>query len=142
MDKNMKNSMIILSALLLSSCGLLTGTHQKIFFDSTYDGADIHYRGKYLCTTPCEAKVRKSSQMQTVSCKKDGYVGKVVKLYPRSRVLTDMEKYLVLPYIIDAAADTLSIYDPNQFCTLYLPDEFENERNGKNHKNKIIINNY
>ena len=32
------------------------------------------------------------------------------------------------------AMDTLSIYDPNQFCTLYLPDEFENERNGKNHK--------
>lgn len=47
MDKNMKNSMIILSALLLSSCGLLTGTHQKIFFDSTYDGANIYYRGKH-----------------------------------------------------------------------------------------------
>ncbi|MDQ0594566.1 hypothetical protein QFZ37_002935 [Chryseobacterium ginsenosidimutans] len=66
----MKNkiSIAVLSAILLSttSCAtIITGTKDKITFNSTPEGAKVFHKGIEKCTTPCTAEISRSLSKQT-----------------------------------------------------------------------------
>ena len=70
----MKNSLLILSVLILSSsCAtIMTGKTQEVTFDSEPQGAEVAVNGRVIGKTPTTIQLDKKKD-QTVSFKLEGY---------------------------------------------------------------------
>lgn len=118
----MKNKLsIVLSlsiALSTTSCAtIITGTKDKIYFNSTPEGAKVFHKGIEKCTTPCTAEIPRSLSKQTVTFEKDGFTGKEVKLTKNFNAVTLVNILIggAIGVGIDAATGSLTKYSPKAY---------------------------
>ncbi len=118
----MKNklSVVLLMGITLSatSCAsIITGTKDKITFNSTPEGAKVFHKGIEKCTTPCTAEVPRSLSKQIVTFEKEGYNSKEVKLTKTFNPVTLVNILLggAIGVGIDAATGSLTKYSPKAY---------------------------
>ena len=72
--KNKFSAAFLLGVTLsMTSCAtILTGTKDKITFNSTPEGAKVIHKGIEKCTTPCTAEIPRSLSKQMVTFEKRG----------------------------------------------------------------------
>lgn len=118
----MKNklSVVLLIGITLSatSCAsIITGTKDKITFNSTPEGAKVIHKGIEKCTTPCTAEIPRSLSKQMVTFEKEGYNIKEVKLTKTFNPVTLLNILLggAIGVGIDAATGSLTKYSPKEY---------------------------
>lgn len=118
----MKNklSVVLLAGIALSvtSCAsILTGTKDKITFNSTPEGAKVFHKGIEKCTTPCTAEIPRSLSKQMVTFEKEGFNTKEVKLTKTFNPVTLVNILLggAIGVGIDAATGSLTKYSPKAY---------------------------
>lgn len=118
----MKNklSVVLLMGITLSatSCAsIITGTKDKITFNSTPEGAKVFHKGIEKCTTPCTAEIPRSLSKQMVTFEKEGYTNKEVKLTKTFNPVTLVNILLggAIGVGIDAATGSLTKYSPKEY---------------------------
>ncbi|AZA86133.1 PEGA domain-containing protein [Chryseobacterium shandongense] len=118
----MKNklSVVLLMGITLSatSCAsIITGTKDKITFNSTPEGAKVFHKGIEKCTTPCTAEIPRSLSKQMVTFEKEGYTNKEVKLTKTFNTVTLINILLggAIGVGIDAATGSLTKYSPKEY---------------------------
>lgn len=118
----MKNklSVVLLAGIALSvtSCAsILTGTKDKITFNSTPEGAKVFHKGIEKCTTPCTAEIPRSLSKQMVTFEKEGFTTKEVKLTKTFNPVTLVNILLggAIGVGIDAATGSLTKYSPKAY---------------------------
>jgi hypothetical protein len=118
----MKNklSVVLLMGITLSatSCAsIITGTKDKITFNSTPEGAKVFHKGIEKCTTPCTAEIPRSLSKQMVTFEKEGYTNKEVKLTKTFNPVTLINILLggAIGVGIDAATGSLTKYSPKEY---------------------------
>lgn len=118
----MKNKLTILLSLSIAlsttSCAsIITGTKDKITFNSTPEGAKVFHKGVEKCTTPCTAEISRSLGKQTVTFAKEGFSSKEVKLTKNFNAVSLVNILLggVIGIGIDAATGSLTKYSPKAY---------------------------
>lgn len=118
----MKNklSVVLMIGITLSatSCAsIITGTKDKITFNSTPEGAKVIHKGIEKCTTPCTAEIPRSLSKQMVTFEKEGYNSKEVKLTKTFNPVTLLNILLggAIGVGIDAATGSLTKYSPKEY---------------------------
>jgi PEGA domain len=118
----MKNklSIALLAGIALSatSCAtIITGTKDKITFNSTPEGAKVFHKGIEKCTTPCTAEIPRSLSKQMVTLQKEGFNDKEVKLTKKFNPVTLVNILLggAIGVGIDAATGSLTKYSPKEY---------------------------
>lgn len=118
----MKNKLFV--ALLLgitlsaTSCAtILTGTKDKITFNTTPEGAKVMHKGVEKCTTPCTAEIPRSLSKQMVTFEKEGFNSKEMKLTKSFNPVSLVNILLggVIGVGIDAATGSLTKYSPKAY---------------------------
>lgn len=105
-------------ALSVTSCAsILTGTKDKITFNSTPEGAKVFHKGIEKCTTPCTAEIPRSLSKQMVTFEKEGFNTKEVKLTKTFNPVTLVNILLggAIGVGIDAATGSLTKYSPKVY---------------------------
>jgi len=105
-------------ALSVTSCAsILTGTKDKITFNSTPEGAKVFHKGIEKCTTPCTAEIPRSLSKQMVTFEKEGFNTKEVKLTKTFNPVTLVNILLggAIGVGIDAATGSLTKYSPKPY---------------------------
>jgi len=118
----MKNklSVALLAGIALSatSCAsILTGTKDRITFNSTPEGAKVFHKGIEKCTTPCTAEIPRSLSKQMVIFEKEGFNNKEVKLTKTFNPVSLVNILLggAIGVGIDAATGSLTKYSPKEY---------------------------
>ena len=118
----MKNKLTILLSLSIAisttSCAsIITGTKDKITFNSTPEGAKVLHKGVEKCTTPCTAEISRSLSKQTVTFAKEGFSSKEVKLTKNFNAVSLVNILIggVIGIGIDAATGSLTKYSPKAY---------------------------
>jgi len=104
--------------LSMSSCAtILTGTKDKITFNSTPEGAKVFHKGIEKCTTPCTAEIPRSLSKQMVTLEKEGFVSKEMKLTKKFNPVTLVNILLggAIGVGIDCATGSLTKYSPQAY---------------------------
>jgi len=118
----MKNKLF--AALLLgitlsaTSCAtILTGTKDKITFNTTPEGAKVMHKGVEKCITPCTAEIPRSLSKQMVTFEKEGFNSKEMKLTKSFNPVSLVNILLggVIGVGIDAATGSLTKYSPKAY---------------------------
>ncbi|WP_263603516.1 PEGA domain-containing protein [Chryseobacterium sp. PET-29] len=105
-------------ALSVTSCAsILTGTKDKITFNSTPEGAKVFHKGLEKCKTPCTAEIPRSLSKQMVTFEKEGFNTKEVKLTKTFNPVTLVNILLggAIGVGIDAATGSLTKYSPKAY---------------------------
>ncbi|MCJ8154578.1 PEGA domain-containing protein [Chryseobacterium sp. SSA4.19] len=114
----------LFAALLLgitlstTSCAtIITGTKDKITFNSAPEGAKVFHKGVEKCTTPCTAEIPRSLSKQMVTFEKEGFTSKEVKLTKTFNPVTLVNILLggAIGVGIDAATGSLTKYSPKEY---------------------------
>ncbi|WP_294299380.1 PEGA domain-containing protein [uncultured Chryseobacterium sp.] len=117
--RNKFSAALLLSMVLsMSSCAtILTGTKDKITFNSSPEGAKVIHNGIEKCTTPCTAEIPRSLSKQTVTFEKEGFNTKEVKLTKTFNPVTLVNILLggAIGVGIDAATGSLTKYSPKDY---------------------------
>ena len=114
----MKNSLLILSVLFLSSsCAtIMTGKTQEVTFDSEPQGVEVAVNGRVIGKTPTTIQLDKKKD-QTVSFKLEGYKTQTRTL--ETKVNTWFMGNIVLGGFIGSTTDGITggmhEYSPNQY---------------------------
>lgn len=113
-------SIALLTGILLSatSCAtIITGTKDKITFNSTPEGAKVMHKGVEKCTTPCTAEIPRSLSKQMVTFEKEGFNSKEVKLTKTFNPVTLVNILVggVIGLGIDTATGSLTKYSPKEY---------------------------
>ena len=114
----MKNSLLILSVLILSSsCAtIMTGKTQEVTFDSEPQGAEVAVNGRVIGKTPTTIQLDKKKD-QTVSFKLEGYKTQTRTL--ETKVNAWFMGNIVLGGFIGSTTDGITggmhEYSPNQY---------------------------
>ncbi|NML56645.1 PEGA domain-containing protein [Chryseobacterium cheonjiense] len=118
----MKNklSVALLAGIALSatSCAsILTGTKDRITFNSTPEGAKVFHKGIEKCTTPCTAEIPRSLSKQMVTFEKEGFNNKEIKLTKTFNPVSLVNILLggAIGVGIDAATGSLTKYSPKEY---------------------------
>lgn len=115
-----KISAVLLMGIVLSttSCAsILTGTKDKITFNSMPEGAKVFHKGIEKCTTPCTAEIPRSLSRQMVTFEKEGFNSKEIKLTKTFNPVTLVNILLggAIGVGIDAATGSLTKYSPRAY---------------------------
>lgn len=113
----MKNLILFtLVTVVFSSCAtLLTGTSDKIYFDTDPSKAKVIVGGADKCKTPCTVKVKRSLDGQSVMLKKEGYETRMVELDQSFNVVSILNLGNFLGWGIDALSGSLKKYDTKTY---------------------------
>jgi hypothetical protein len=112
MKNLIKTAVVLISTLSLTSCAtILTGTSDKITFNSSPEGAKVLDAGIEKCTTPCTIKINRSLSEKTIELKKDGYQNKVIELDSKFNSISILNLFGILGWGIDAATGSIKKYD-------------------------------
>lgn len=117
--RNKFSAALVLGVTLsATSCAtILTGTKDKITFNSTPEGAKVFHKGIEKCTTPCTAEIPRSLSKQMVTFEKEGFSSKEVKLTKTFNAVTLVNILLggAIGVGIDAATGSLTKYSPKAY---------------------------
>jgi hypothetical protein len=112
MKNLIKTAVVLISTLSLTSCAtILTGTSDKITFNSSPEGAKVLDAGIEKCTTPCTIKINRSLSEKTIELKKDGYQNKVIELDSKFNSISILNLFGIIQWGIDAATGSIKKYD-------------------------------
>jgi hypothetical protein len=118
----MKNklSIVLLLGITLSttSCAtIITGTKDKITFNSTPEGAKVLHKGIEKCTTPCTVPISRGLGKQMVTFEKEGYESKEVKLTKNFNAVTLVNILIggIIGIGIDTATGSITKYSPKVY---------------------------
>jgi hypothetical protein len=118
----MKNklSIVLLLGITLSttSCAtIITGTTDKITFNSTPEAAKVFHKGQEKCTTPCTVPISRGLGKQMVTFQKEGFNDKEVKLTKNFNAVTLVNILIggAIGVGIDAATGSLTKYSPKEY---------------------------
>lgn len=118
MKNNFSIALLAGIALSATSCAtIITGTKDKITFNSTPEGAKVFHKGIEKCTTPCTAEIPRSLSKQMVTFQKEGFNDKEVKLTKKFNPVTLVNILLggAIGVGIDAATGSLTKYSPKEY---------------------------
>lgn len=118
MKKKLSSVLLAVIALSATSCAtIITGTKDKITFNSTPEGAKVFHKGIEKCTTPCTAEIPRSLSKQMVTLQKEGFNDKEVKLTKKFNPVTLVNILLggAIGVGIDAATGSLTKYSPKEY---------------------------
>lgn len=118
MNNKLSVALLVGIALSVTSCAsILTGTKDKITFNSTPEGAKVFHKEIEKCTTPCTAEIPRSLSKQMVTFEKEGYTNKEVKLTKTFNPVTLVNILLggAIGVGIDAATGSLTKYSPKEY---------------------------
>lgn len=109
--------MIGITLSATSCASIITGTKDKITFNSTPEGAKVIHKGIEKCTTPCTTEIPRSLSKQMVTFEKEGYNSKEVKLTKTFNPVTLLNILLggAIGVGIDAATGSLTKYSPKEY---------------------------
>ncbi|MFY7844991.1 PEGA domain-containing protein [Chryseobacterium gambrini] len=118
MKNKLSITLLIGIALSITSCAtIITGTKDKITFNTTPEGAKVIHKGIEKCTTPCTAEIPRSLSKQMVTFEKEGFISKEVKLTKTFNPVTLVNILLggVIGLGIDTATGSLTKYSPKEY---------------------------
>ena len=118
MKNKLSITLLIGIALSTTSCAtIITGTKDKITFNTTPEGAKVIHKGIEKCTTPCTAEIPRSLSKQVVTFEKEGFISKEVKLTKTFNPVTLVNILLggVIGLGIDTATGSLTKYSPKEY---------------------------
>lgn len=102
----------LIIALLFPSCAtLITGTKDRITFNSDPSGATIYFDGVEQCKTPCSLKVKRSINDTDVEFKLEGYETRLITLSKEFNVVSILNLGNLLGWGIDAVSGAVMKYD-------------------------------
>jgi uncharacterized protein YceK len=107
---------ITIFSLLMTSCAtILTGTKDRITFNSTPAGATIYKDGVEQCKTPCILPVKRSLSNTEIEYKLDGYETRLITLDKEFNVLSVLNLGNLLGWGIDALSGAVMKYDKKAY---------------------------
>lgn len=118
MRNKFSTALLLGMVLSMSSCAtILTGTKDKITFNSAPEGAKVFHKGIEKCTTPCTAEIPRSLSKQMVTLEKEGFVSKEMKLTKKFNPVTLVNILLggAIGVGIDCATGSLTKYSPQAY---------------------------
>ncbi|WP_294312742.1 PEGA domain-containing protein [uncultured Chryseobacterium sp.] len=118
MKNKLSGALLLGITLSVTSCAtIITGTKDKITFNSTPEGAKVIHRGIEKCTTPCTAEIPRSLSKQMVTFEKEGFSNKEVKLTKTFNPVTLVNILLggIIGIGIDTATGSLTKYSPKEY---------------------------
>lgn len=118
MKNKLSITLLIGIALSTTSCAtIITGTKDKITFNTTPEGAKVIHKGIEKCTTPCTAEIPRSLSKQMVTFEKEGFISKEVKLTKTFNPVALVNILLggVIGLGIDTATGSLTKYSPKEY---------------------------
>lgn len=106
----------IVAALVLSSCAtVLTGTYNKVSFNSNPEGAKIYKDGVEMCVTPCTVPIRKQYNKTNIEFKLDGYKTRIITLNKRFDVVSILNLTNPLFWGVDVIGGAIVQYDTRAY---------------------------
>ncbi len=118
MKNKLSGALLLGITLSVTSCAtIITGTKDKITFNSTPEGAKVTHKGIEKCTTPCTAEIPRSLSKQMVTFEKEGFSNKEVKLTKTFNPVTLVNILLggIIGIGIDTATGSLTKYSPKEY---------------------------
>ncbi|MCQ4141088.1 PEGA domain-containing protein [Chryseobacterium sp. EO14] len=118
MKNKLSITLLIGIALSITSCAtIITGTKDKITFNTTPEGAKVIHKGIEKCITPCTAEIPRSLSKQMVTFEKEGFISKEVKLTKTFNPVTLVNILLggVIGLGIDTATGSLTKYSQKEY---------------------------
>ncbi|WP_294267124.1 PEGA domain-containing protein [uncultured Chryseobacterium sp.] len=118
MKNKLSGALLLGITLSVTSCAtIITGTKDKITFNSTPEGAKVMHKGIEKCTTPCTAEIPRSLSKQMVTFEKEGFSNKEVKLTKTFNPVTLVNILLggIIGIGIDTATGSLTKYSPKEY---------------------------
>ncbi|WP_294316796.1 PEGA domain-containing protein [uncultured Chryseobacterium sp.] len=118
MKNKLSGALLLGITLSVTSCAtIITGTKDKITFNSTPEGAKVIHKGIEKCTTPCTAEIPRSLSKQMVTFEKEGFSNKEVKLTKTFNPVTLVNILLggIIGIGIDTATGSLIKYSPKEY---------------------------
>jgi hypothetical protein len=104
--------MAAIASLLFTSCAtLLSGTKDRITFNSTPTGATIYKDGVEQCKTPCTIRVKRSLGDTDIEYKLDGYETRLITLDKSFNIVSVINLGNLLGWGIDAVSGAVMKYD-------------------------------
>ncbi|WP_295211359.1 PEGA domain-containing protein [uncultured Chryseobacterium sp.] len=118
MKNKLSGALLLGITLSVTSCAtIITGTKDKITFNSTPEGAKVIHKGIEKCTTPCTAEIPRSLSKQMVTFEKEGFSNKEVKLTKTFNPVTLVNILLggIIGIGIDTVTGSLTKYSPKEY---------------------------
>ncbi len=110
--KNLSTILLAATMLFMTSCAtILTGTNDRITFNSNPSGATIYIDGVEQCKTPCTMNVTRSIGDTDVEFKLDGYETRLITLSKEFNVVSILNLGNLLGWGIDAVSGAVMKYD-------------------------------
>lgn len=101
-----------ITGLFLSGCAtILTGTKDRITFNSTPSGATIYKDGVEQCKTPCSFRVTRSINDTDIEYKLDGYETRLITLDKEFNLISIINLGNLFGWAIDAISGSIMKYD-------------------------------
>ena len=122
----MKKAILSLSALAavfsMSSCAtILTGTKDKVSFNSNVAESEVKRNGVTLCYTPC-VQTFKRSERPVISIEKDGFKPQFITMEKSFNGVAILNLTSLLGWGIDAATGAISRFDEKEHFVNLKPD--------------------
>jgi PEGA domain len=109
-------SLLMASAMAMQSCAtLLTGTSDRIAFNTTPPGALVIIDGIDQCRTPCTVKVKRAMDDKEAEFKLDGYQTRVITLSKEFNTISVLNLGNLLGWAIDAVTGAVFKYDKKSY---------------------------
>lgn len=106
------SAILMVSVLLLTSCAtVLTGTKDRITFNTNPSGATIYIDGVEQCRTPCAMYITRSINDTDVEFKLDGYETRLITLSKEFNVISILNLGNLFGWGIDAVSGAVMKYD-------------------------------
>lgn len=101
--------------LLVSCASILTGTKDRITFNSTPSGATIYKNGIEQCKTPCTLSVKRSLGDTDIEYKLDGYDTRLVTLDKEFNIISVINLGFLVGWGVDALTGSIMKYDKKTY---------------------------
>lgn len=146
-----KIATISMLALLSASCAsIISGSKQELSFDSNEKNVEIFIDNKFVCKTPCLAKVERENAKLMLTARKAGYDDKTVFVDNNLNVMVLGNALSTVLSTFGASTDLSSgafwEYHPNSFyITMQKEPTTAAEKKQRDHENKIrdfVLRNY
>jgi hypothetical protein len=105
-----------LATFFLQGCAtILTGTSDRIAFNTTPQGALVIIDGIDQCRTPCTVKVKRSLDDKEAEFKLDGYQTRIITLSRELNAVSILNLANMLGWAIDAVSGAVYKYDKKSY---------------------------
>jgi hypothetical protein len=105
-------TVLIVSVFFISSCAtILTGSHDKIYFYTKPEGAEIYINGNKEGIAPSDISVKRSLFKKEVVIKKENYENRTILLEKQFNYVALLDIFGLWPFGVDILTGSIYKYD-------------------------------